>query len=748
MSKSSLVETILQRLRAEIGLRADAAPGAVLPVVATAQVIATVSPPTVSAAARRMSATGANSSAPDELVATGTLFRSAPGPGASVSLASLLASRGDAFVDNAYLAILLRLPDVQGRSHYLSSLASGRLTRISFLGALRYSTEGRKAGANVPGLAFRFALDQACQLPLLGWVFRSLQSLAGLPALARSVETLADDQTRIQVAEAAAMQGIQAAVARQHANEVAHAEAQTRIAGELATVKSSLVEAITVQAALTPQIDELRAAFEVRTVVTEARMSAAEARMTAAEAHTAAAEASYQLLVATTQQLEREQGVSRAQLTSEFASQLSALEQRLQRIEDAIAQQTRHDAEALRVASVELEQLRLTNDELERRFDRLTESLDQQSRLASDALELRLTGLTESTTEQLTVTLQPIAAELAKVQDTNLQLALRTDQLLESSSRLAVDIEAVSSQTRSMAEVDLQRRPDEQFDRLNHAVNQLNTFKAALQGLPDAHGSLKLTVLDQERRLGLLLEEARKRLPAPLQVDQLTTMADEADHMLDAFYVSFEDRFRGTRADIKSRVSVYLDYVSGAKVGTAAAPVLDLGCGRGEWLEVLHESGFVARGVDQNRVMIQQCRDRDFEVIEADALTYVRGIKPGSIGAITGIHIIEHIPFRRLVDLLDAALLALRPGGLIIFETPNPENLIVGACNFYYDPTHLNPLPPDLMKFLAEGRGFVRPEILRLHAPNYGLTADTALNAFLLDRFTGAADYAVIAHKA
>ncbi len=196
----------------------------------------------------------------------------------------------------------------------------------------------------------------------------------------------------------------------------------------------------------------------------------------------------------------------------------------------------------------------------------------------------------------------------------------------------------------------------------------------------------KRSLLDQQRRLGLLLEEARKRLPAPLDNTQLTAFADEADHLLNAMYVSFEDRFRGDRADIKQRVAVYLPMIEAAQVGTLDAPIVDVGCGRGEWLELLKERSLTARGVDLNRIMVNECRERGFEVVEADALHYLRELPDNSLGAVTGMHIIEHLPLPTLIALLDESLRVLRPGGLAIFETPNPENLMVGACNFCTNP--------------------------------------------------------------
>jgi O-antigen chain-terminating methyltransferase len=269
----------------------------------------------------------------------------------------------------------------------------------------------------------------------------------------------------------------------------------------------------------------------------------------------------------------------------------------------------------------------------------------------------------------------------------------------------------------------------------------------------------KIGLLDQQRRMALLLEEARKRMPEPFSGEQVAAMAAAADHWLDAHYLSFEDVFRGSRQDIKQRVEVYLPVLRGADAGVQERPVIDLGCGRGELLELLKDNGLVARGVDLNQILIEQCRGSGLDVTEADAIAYLEGLPAASVGAITGLHIIEHIPFERLVRLLDESLRVLKPGGVVAFETPNPENLLVGACNFYYDPTHLNPLPPPVTQFLIEARGFVRVEIQRLTENRAVETLPEApegpgsepLNqviSFINRHFAAPPDYAVIGYKA
>jgi len=271
------------------------------------------------------------------------------------------------------------------------------------------------------------------------------------------------------------------------------------------------------------------------------------------------------------------------------------------------------------------------------------------------------------------------------------------------------------------------------------AWEQINQHKVSIS-------NQKVTLLDNQRRLNLLLEEARKRLPEPFSVEQIKAVAKEEDHIFDAMYVAFEDKFRGTRKDIQQRQEVYLPIIDDAVKATNKSLVLDMGCGRGEWLELLQEHHINAEGVDLNCIMIKECDERGLKATEADILDYLRPLKNSSVSAITGFHIIEHLPFKVLIALFDESLRVLKPGGVIIFETPNPENLLVGACNFYTDPSHHNPLVPETMRFTIEQRGFEKTEIKRLHKYSdfYETTSD---DEFIKTHFYNEMDYAIIGHK-
>ena len=209
------------------------------------------------------------------------------------------------------------------------------------------------------------------------------------------------------------------------------------------------------------------------------------------------------------------------------------------------------------------------------------------------------------------------------------------------------------------------------------------------------------------------------------------------------FYRAFEDRYRGSRTLIKERLRVYQPFLDTLAAGAAA---LDLGCGRGEWLELLGEAGFAARGVDLDEGMLAACRERGLDVVNGDAIDALRTAADNSLAVVSAFHLVEHIAFDQVQQLVAEALRALRPGGLLILETPNPENLVVGTSSFYDDPSHLRPLPPKLLAFAVEFAGFGRHAVLRLQEdPRLHETAPPQL----FDVLAGASpDYGVIGQKA
>ena len=189
------------------------------------------------------------------------------------------------------------------------------------------------------------------------------------------------------------------------------------------------------------------------------------------------------------------------------------------------------------------------------------------------------------------------------------------------------------------------------------------------------------------------------------------------DFLSDEFYSDFQEEFRGTREDIKHRLEVYLPLILNMDISDNK--VLDLACGRGEWLELLKENGISAIGVDSNSLQVYRSLSAGLDVVEEDVISFLERTDDDSLGTITGFHIIEHLPFNVLMKMLKECYRVLRPNGMILFETPNPKNLIVGSSNFYMDPTHKNPLHPDVIKFFVERIGFNKVEIIYANKMKY-----------------------------
>jgi SAM-dependent methyltransferase len=167
-------------------------------------------------------------------------------------------------------------------------------------------------------------------------------------------------------------------------------------------------------------------------------------------------------------------------------------------------------------------------------------------------------------------------------------------------------------------------------------------------------------------------------------------------------YPAFEDRFRGTEAEVRERLAVYLPRVrAAARLDRPGPRVLDVGPGRGEWLALLADAGLPAVGAEYNAAMAVRLRGHGFEVVTGDGTGYLEAVQPGSLDVVTAFHVVEHLDVDALLALLAAAHRALRPGGLLVAETPNPTNLVMGACNFYLDPTHRAPIPPAQLEFLV-----------------------------------------------
>ena len=222
-----------------------------------------------------------------------------------------------------------------------------------------------------------------------------------------------------------------------------------------------------------------------------------------------------------------------------------------------------------------------------------------------------------------------------------------------------------------------------------------------------------------------------------------------------ALYAAFEDEFRGAEGLIKERVAGYLPDLEPLR---GKGPVLDVGCGRGDLLEVLAEAGIEAYGVEVSTGYAARWELAGVDVRVEDVGRHLAGVAAGSLAAVTALQVVEHLDTETLLGFLEQAYAALQPGGLLVLETPNPENVTVGAFTFWLDPTHERPIPAGLLAFLVRSQGFEDVEVRYLRRPElHGLAEipssaawadDVAPVRQVVDHLVfGAQDYAVLARR-
>jgi 2-polyprenyl-3-methyl-5-hydroxy-6-metoxy-1,4-benzoquinol methylase len=257
----------------------------------------------------------------------------------------------------------------------------------------------------------------------------------------------------------------------------------------------------------------------------------------------------------------------------------------------------------------------------------------------------------------------------------------------------------------------------------------------------------RLEHLQLESRLARL-ERARKTaaIPQPaVQSEGLPAGQAAAAPLFD--YETFEARFR-PEASVREHQQAYVELLLGKK------RVVDLGCGRGELIEMLQEKGVSAYGVEIDPDFISLLEEKGIEVVAQDAVAHLSGLEPEAVDGVVASHVVEHLPAAAVSMLVALAAEKLAPDGILILETPNPESLVAGSVNFHRDLTHVRPIHPDTLAFLCESAGFAQVEIRRLSPmPDDELlpaTGDARLDPVverLNELLYGYQDYAVVARR-
>ncbi|MCU0291963.1 MAG: methyltransferase domain-containing protein [Thermoanaerobaculaceae bacterium] len=195
----------------------------------------------------------------------------------------------------------------------------------------------------------------------------------------------------------------------------------------------------------------------------------------------------------------------------------------------------------------------------------------------------------------------------------------------------------------------------------------------------------------------------------PLRVEAIPQVETALPEAMRAASRAFADTFRGSTEEISGRLAEHLPLLRDR------SPVLELGCGRGEMLRLLQQAGVDARGVDSDPAMVAACQRQGLAVAEGDALELLRAQPEASLGAVVAVHVLEHLPPAVWMSVVEAAARALRTGGVLLVECPNPESLRVGAGLFWVDPTHHSPVHPDALAFVARAVGLEVREVRFAH---------------------------------
>jgi SAM-dependent methyltransferase len=206
----------------------------------------------------------------------------------------------------------------------------------------------------------------------------------------------------------------------------------------------------------------------------------------------------------------------------------------------------------------------------------------------------------------------------------------------------------------------------------------------------------------QQASMAAKREIERAIAGGPIATGSPNAARDAADiGHLDAYkYLGFEDQFRGSQDQISRRLASYLSCFDGA------ADVLDVGCGRGEFLDLLRERNVTARGLDLNHEMVEVCRARGLDVAEGDAVSYLDALADGALGGLFAAQVVEHLEPGYLLRFLELAHHKLRPGSPMVLETLNPACWVAFFESFIRDITHVWPLHPETLRYLVLASGF------------------------------------------
>jgi O-antigen chain-terminating methyltransferase len=267
----------------------------------------------------------------------------------------------------------------------------------------------------------------------------------------------------------------------------------------------------------------------------------------------------------------------------------------------------------------------------------------------------------------------------------------------------------------------------------------------------DFTGALERSVGEIQKRLWLEFERTfhselrliRQRLqmvaPDAVGAGRARPVQDAAPLALDL--ARFAERFRGSEEHVKAGQRQYVRSFEGCR------NVLDIGCGRGEFLEIMREAKIPAVGIDLSEESVATCRGKGLEAETADLFTHLAGLAEESLDGIFCAQVVEHLPPERLPEMIRLCASRLMRYGVVVVETPNPECLAIFATHFYLDPTHARPVPHPLLAFYLEEFGVGVMEVRKLAPAVESMPSLDSLPAAFREAFFGGLDYAIIGKK-
>ncbi|NLF39972.1 methyltransferase domain-containing protein [bacterium] len=307
---------------------------------------------------------------------------------------------------------------------------------------------------------------------------------------------------------------------------------------------------------------------------------------------------------------------------------------------------------------------------------------------------------------------------------------------------------------------DLAQWLDTHRERLERAEENGRGLDRRLRVIEDLHNKLQYA-LSENAVLRQRLESIMRRISAGAYAAErpgapgAPSSADTAAVLNDQLYFPYLNEDRGTEDDIRARMTSYITVLRQQHLdaAAAAAPIIDIGCGRGEFLDLCREAGLPCRGVDINEDMVAHCRAKGHEAVKDTAVAHLGSLPDNSLRGVIACHVVEHLPPAEFLAFVKLTVLKLAPGGIAIVETPNPQTVFAMTL-FYRDITHQRPVHPDTLRFLFRELGMrevtVRPAALvpdefRLKPCNEPCMDENIakLNDFLF----GCLDYTVLAVK-